>query len=65
METGNLPIDASIVKKRMAIPKMIAELTYVDKENAIKYMQIWGEKKKTITDIYDELYSLTKESVVA
>ncbi|MBC2158702.1 hypothetical protein HCB21_02895 [Listeria booriae] len=49
----------------MAIPKMIAELTYLDKETAIKYMQIWGEKKKTITDIYDELYSLTKESVVA
>ncbi len=52
---GDFPIDPEILRKRMAIPKLIAELTYIDKSEAIKFIRIWGEKKMPITVLFEEL----------
>lgn len=54
-EMNDLPIDLDILRKRQAIPVKIAELTYLDKDAALKYMRIWGEKKMAITELFDEL----------
>lgn len=51
----NLPIDPIILKKRIAIPELIAKLTYHNESKAIEYMRIWGEKRMTITKLYDLL----------
>lgn len=50
-----LPIDPIILKKRSAIPGMIAKLSYVDQKKAIEYMRIWGEHKMAITPLHAEL----------
>lgn len=60
----SLPIDPEILRKRMAIPTKIAELSYINPDAAIKYMRIWGEKKMPVTVLFDELISvLSKEAV--
>ena len=50
-----LPIEPELLKKRAAIPKLIAELSYKDEEKAIHFIRIWGEKRTAITPLYAEL----------
>lgn len=50
-----LPINPDILLKRKEIPEMLAKLSYIDKEKAIHYMRLWGEKRIPITPLYDEL----------
>lgn len=59
------PIDPILLRKRMAIPGMIAELSYIDGDAAIKYMRIWGEKKMAVSILFDELntYLTSKKDV--
>lgn len=52
---SGLPIEPEFLQKRMMIPKKIAHLSYFDQEAAIKFMRIWGEKKLSVTEIYDSL----------
>lgn len=54
----DLPIDLDLLRKRMAIPAKIAELSYTNQNEAIKYLRIWGEKKMPVTDLFNELSSL-------
>ncbi|WP_078597145.1 hypothetical protein [Evansella clarkii] len=64
MQSTNLPIDPVILHKKMEIPKLIAELSYQDEKEALRLMREWGEKKKPITPMYDELTELlSKEKV--
>ena len=49
------PIDPVLLRKRMAIPTLLAELSYLDKEVTIKYMRIWGEKRMPVSILYDNL----------
>lgn len=56
---NNLPIDPEFLQKRMMIPAKIAELSYKNEEAAIKYLRIWGEKKMPISELFDELVSIT------
>ncbi|WP_370222048.1 hypothetical protein [Cytobacillus sp.] len=51
----DFPIDPEFLKKRKAIPEKIAELSYKNEQEAIKYMRIWGEKAMPITELFDEL----------
>lgn len=51
----NLPIEPEILRKRMAIPAMIAELSYTDQDEGIKYLRIWGEKKMPVTELFEQL----------
>lgn len=59
---SNLPIDPIILKKRMAIPTLIAELSYINQDEAIRYIRLWGEKKVAITIIYDQLNEILSET---
>lgn len=51
----DLPIDPEFLRKRMLIPAKIAELSYCNEEAALKYLRIWGEKRMTISELFDEL----------
>ncbi|MFX3616101.1 MAG: hypothetical protein ACE3JK_01045 [Sporolactobacillus sp.] len=51
----NLPIDPIILEKRSQIPGKIAEISYKDKDEAIKFMRIYGEHKMPITPMYDKI----------
>ncbi|MGG3450237.1 hypothetical protein [Domibacillus aminovorans] len=53
--------DKEILLKRMAIPKKLAELSYLDQDAAVHYMRIWGEKKMPITTLFDELNTTLAE----
>ncbi|MDP4085096.1 MAG: hypothetical protein Q8934_10850 [Bacillota bacterium] len=54
---NNLPISEEILRKRQAIPVLIAKLSYVDQNMSLHYMRLWGEKKETITSLYEQLLS--------
>lgn len=53
----DFPIDPVIIQKHAAIPGLIAELSYIDEGSAIDYMRVWGEKKKPISTMFEELSS--------
>lgn len=48
-------IDREILEKRMAIPNLIADLSELDKDSAIHYIQVWGRKEMPITPLFEEL----------
>lgn len=50
-----LPIDLNLLAKRKEIPKMIADLSYQDRDKALHYVRIWGEKRMPITPLHEEL----------
>lgn len=52
---GNLPIDPIILKKRMRIPVLLAELSYLNEKAAIDYLRMWGEHKIPVTTLHDQL----------
>lgn len=52
-----LPIDPEMLKKRQAIPVKLAELSYTDPDAALELLREWGEKRKPLTPIYDEILS--------
>lgn len=52
---SDFPIDPDLLRKRMSIPSKIAELSYVDQAEAIRYLRIWGEKKMPVSELFDEL----------
>ena len=54
---NSLPIDPIILKKRGAIPGLIAELSYKDETKAVEYLRIWGEKRMPITTLHEVLTS--------
>lgn len=54
---GNLPIDVDILRKRKMIPVKLAELSYTKPEVALKLLQVWGEKQKPITPLFEEILS--------
>lgn len=54
---GNLPIDVDILRKRKMIPIKLAELSYTKPEEALKLLQVWGEKKMPITPLFNEILS--------
>lgn len=53
-------ISPEILEKRIAIPGLLAKLTYKDPDKAIHYMRVWGEKKMPITTLYEQLVQLTE-----
>jgi len=59
---NNLPICMDVLKKRSEIPKIIAEISYQDENKAIYYMRVWGEKRKPITELHDELLKTNNET---
>ncbi|MCY8579330.1 hypothetical protein MOE23_03710 [Bacillus haynesii] len=61
---NQLPVDPEFLKKRMAIPSKIAQLSYCDPEKAIKYIRIWGEHKKPVSELYTELINALIETKV-
>ena len=50
-----IPIDINILKKRNAIPTLIAKLSYLDEVEAIECMRLWGERKMPVTPLYELL----------
>lgn len=50
-----LPIDIEIVKRNAEIPKLIAKLSYYDKELAIKYIRHFGEMTMPITPLHEKV----------
>ncbi|KAA6482212.1 hypothetical protein [Bacillus swezeyi] len=59
---NQLPVDPEFLKKRMAIPSKIAQLSYINPEQAIKYIRIWGEHKKPVSELYTELTNVLIEN---
>jgi len=53
--THKMPIDPEILQMKIEIPKLLAELSYRDQQEAIRLMREWGEKKRTINSMYEEL----------
>ncbi|MEK3955642.1 MULTISPECIES: hypothetical protein [unclassified Psychrobacillus] len=49
---NELPIDPILLRKRMAIPELIAKLSYQNQTKSIEYIRIWGEKRMSITELY-------------
>ena len=56
-----LPIDIELLKKRSAIPELLAEATYLDSEYAITQMRRWGEHAVPISVLYGELKQFITE----
>lgn len=59
----NLPISLDLLEKRKEIPVRIAELSYVDKDKAIHFMRLWGERAKPISTIHDEVTKVWRSKV--
>ncbi|PPA71930.1 hypothetical protein [Jeotgalibacillus proteolyticus] len=49
------PIDREVLEQRMAIPVLLAELSYKNTEKSVELMREWGEKKLPITPMYDKI----------
>ncbi|QKY69440.1 hypothetical protein [Lentibacillus sp. CBA3610] len=56
-----LPIDTDLLKKREEIPIKLAELSYVDSDQAINLLRKWGEKSSPITVLHEELNDSLKD----
>ena len=50
-----LPIDPIILKKRAAIPGLIAKLSYTNEKKAIEFLRLWGERRIAITPLFEKL----------
>lgn len=48
-------IDRDILEKRMAIPKLLADLSELDPESTLHYIRVWGRKEMPITPLFEEL----------
>lgn len=53
----DLPIDRELLEKRKMIPVKLAELSYTKPEVVLVLLRDWGEKKKPITTLFDEILS--------
>lgn len=51
----DFPIDPEILRKRKAIPGLISELSYLNKDKAVNYIRLWGEHRMPITEMFDDL----------
>lgn len=49
------PIDWELVHMMAYLPVKLAELSYRDQEAAIDYLRDWGEKKKEVPQLWDEV----------
>jgi hypothetical protein len=58
---SKFPIDPEIIKKRAFMPDRLSELSKVDPEAALRLLRDWGDGKKAITDLWDEIMSLLDE----
>lgn len=58
-----LPIDMDILQKRKEIPINLAKLSYIDKDQAVHFMRLWGEKRVTINEIHEQLTEAVKEEL--
>lgn len=47
---NELPIEPILLRKRMAIPELIAKLS--NQTKSIEYIRIQGEKRMSITELY-------------
>lgn len=62
MDPYNLPISKDLLMKRKAIPPLLAQLSYSKPDITLNLLRMWGEKKKPITPLYEEIiYHLNKE----
>ncbi|WP_338754242.1 hypothetical protein [Bacillus sp. FJAT-52991] len=50
-----LPIDLDLLEKRIAIPALLAELSYLNEHRSVELVRVWGEKTMAITSLYDLL----------
>ncbi|PAQ15041.1 hypothetical protein CD798_08335 [Bacillaceae bacterium SAOS 7] len=50
-----LPIDLDLLEKRIAIPALLAELSYLNEQRSVELVRVWGEKTMPITSLYDLL----------
>ncbi|MEK3955641.1 MULTISPECIES: hypothetical protein [unclassified Psychrobacillus] len=50
------------MQKAIAIPELIARLSYQDQTKAIEFIRIWGEKRMAITKLYSLLIEELGES---
>ena len=55
-----LPISLDLLQKRQEIPGKLAELSYLDSEQAVILLRKWGEKKSAITELHAELTNYLK-----
>jgi hypothetical protein len=51
------PIDPEIVKKNAYLPVRLSELSKIDPDAAITILQEWGDGKKPITILWDDISS--------
>ncbi|MEH7239531.1 hypothetical protein [Bacillus sp. JJ1562] len=55
MDKHQLPICQDTLRKRQAIPIKLAQLSYTKPEIALSFLRLWGEKKKPISPLYEEI----------
>lgn len=56
MEKPLLPISPERIYQHSQLPVKLAELSHKDKEAAISLLQDWGEGKKTIKILWEEIH---------
>lgn len=59
-----LPIDLDILEKRQEIPVKLAELSYINSNQALIFLRKWGEKSSPISVLHKDICSCLKEGEV-
>jgi hypothetical protein len=49
------PIDPETIKKNTLLPVKLAELSYHDPDKALELLRAWGEGRKTIKHLWDDV----------
>jgi len=58
-----LPIDMEIVMIISNLPSKLSELSKVDPDKAIELMQAWGDGKKDVEKIWNEIHEALDEDM--
>jgi len=55
MTKSTLPISPERIRQHANLPVKLAELSHIDAEKALSLLRDWGEGKKTIKVLWEEI----------